>query len=208
MAKQPSGKNFVNHCGIILLAAGASTRLGKPKQLLSYKGLPLLQKMVNVATSTELNGVVVVLGANADLVLKEVDFKNAIVVLNTGWQQGMASSITTGVMKMMEKYPSTDGVIFIMCDQPFVSASLLKHLIIKQHETGKQIITSSYNNDTLGPPALFHKNLFPEILKLKGDAGGKKIVEQHIKEMTTVPFHNGNVDIDTIEEYEALLKIK
>ncbi len=187
----------------MLLAAGSSTRLGKPKQLLQYNGKSLLQQMVNVTTDANINPVIVVLGSNAALVSNEIDTDKACIVFNKDWQTGMASSIITGLNFLVEKYPSTDGVIFMMCDQPFVSIDLLSNLITTQNETGKPIVCSSYEN-TLGAPALFHKNIFPELLLLKGDTGARKIIQQHPDDVAKVFFLKGNIDIDTLEDYDNL----
>jgi molybdenum cofactor cytidylyltransferase len=186
-----------------LLAAGSSTRLGKPKQLLEYNGGSLLRHVLRIAAEAEANPLIVVLGANADLLIQEIDEKEADIVINKDWKEGMASSIIAGLNALLEKYPSVDGVIFMMCDQPFVSESLLNDLIITQQQTGKSIVTSSYDN-TMGPPALFHKSIFPELLQLHGDTGARMILQQHINEVATVLFSKGNIDIDTMEDYEAL----
>lgn len=197
-------KNIVHHCAIVLLAAGSSARLGKPKQLLKFNGKSLLQQTINSAGDTGINPLIVVVGANASLLSNEIETKKAHTVFNKHWQTGMASSINSGLNFLIEKYPLTDGVIFMMCDQPFVSAGLLKNLIIVQKQTGKPIVCSSYQ-DVLGVPAIFHKNIFPELLKLKGDTGARKIIQQHPHELATVQFLKGNIDIDTAEDYENLL---
>ena len=187
-----------------MLAAGSSSRLGTPKQLLNYNGNSLLQYVTGIAADAAANAVVIVLGANAHLLLPEIDKKKADVVINNNWQQGMASSIIAGLSFLLEKYSSTDGVIFMMCDQPFVNVSLLNDLIITQRQTGKPIVASSYNN-TIGAPALFHKSIFPELLNLTGDTGARMIIQRHITEVATVPFSKGNIDIDTAEDYEKLM---
>jgi molybdenum cofactor cytidylyltransferase len=91
----------------------------------------------------------------------------------------------------------------MVCDQPFVSSVLLDHLISMQKNSGKLIVTSQYE-DAIGPPALFHRTIFPELLQLKGDTGAKKIIEQRMNEVATVPFAEGAIDIDTEEQYKEL----
>lgn len=194
----------INHCGIILLSAGSSTRLGKPKQLLNYQGERLLRHMVNVAAAVPAKPLVVVLGANADLLIPEIDEAKASIAINKDYKTGMASSIITGLKYLEEKNPLTDGVIILMCDQPFVSAVLLNDLISTQQQTVKPIVASNYGN-TIGTPALFHKSIFNELLQLQGDTGARKIIQHHINEVATVPFEKGNVDIDTEEDYEKFL---
>ncbi len=186
-----------------MLAAGSSTRLGKPKQLLLYKGKSLLQYVAQVAVDSTATPVVIVTGANAALVKKELTDVKVILAENIEWKEGMASSIRCGLNTLMHIAPLSDAVILMVCDQPFVSASLLNELIATQKNTGKLIVTSQYEN-TVGPPALFYKTIFSELMQLKGDAGARKIVEQHSNDVATVLFTQGNIDIDTEADYKAL----
>jgi molybdenum cofactor cytidylyltransferase len=96
-----------------------------------------------------------------------------------------------------------EAVIFMVCDQPFVSASVLNDLINTYKETGKSIVTCNYG-EVIGPPAFFHKSLFAELMELKADAGARKIIQKHSNEVATVLFIKGSIDIDTKEDYEAL----
>ena len=187
----------------MILAAGASARLGKPKQLLQYNGKSLLQHVLSEAISSYASPVIVVLGANSDLISKEIDKTKVYIIENTDWEEGMASSVRIGLSTLSEIFPSGDAVIFMVCDQPYVSASLLNDLINTQVETGKLIVTCNYG-DAIGPPALFHQSLFPELMQLKGDAGARKIIQQHSNEVATVLFTEGKIDIDTNDDYEAL----
>ena len=189
----------------MLLAAGNSTRLGKPKQLLQYNGKTLLQQTINIAVGANINPLIVVVGANVDKISTEVDVDKAAIVFNKNWKTGMASSIITGLNFLVEKYPLTDAVIFMMCDQPFVSINLLNNLITVQKKTAKPIVCSSYQN-VLGVPALFHKNIFPALLLLAGDTGARKIIQQYPGDVASVLFEKGNIDIDTAEDYEKLLR--
>ncbi len=188
-----------------MLAAGSSARLGKAKQLLQYKGKTLLQHSVETAINTTINPIVVVTGCNADLIAGQINNMPVDIVVNEKWQDGMASSIVCGLNFLLSKYPLADGVIFMMSDQPFVSAALLNSLLITQQQTAKEMVASCYNN-TIGVPALFHKTFFPQLLWLSGDAGARKILQQHSSEVATVSFAQGNIDIDTEEDYEKLLQ--
>lgn len=187
--------------GIIILAAGASSRLGQPKQLLPYNHKTLLQHTLYAAAHSTAATVVVVLGAHASLVNKEIP-KCAHIVVNTHWQEGMASSIRCGLTLLMAT-PGIDGAIIMLCDQPYVSSELLDELIHTAGRTGKDIIASSYN-DTLGVPALFRKNMFPHLLALSGDGGAKPIIQKHMHSVYSIPFSKGEIDIDTLEQYVAL----
>lgn len=192
-----------NNIGIVILAAGTSSRLGTPKQLLQFRGKSLLQNTVDAAVSSDANRVVVVFGANADEISKKVDKSKVSSIVNTDWSEGMASSVRNGLNELLFISPSTDAVIFMVCDQPYISSEVINELIASQKETGKPIVTCNYG-ETIGPPALFHRSLFPHLMQLKGDAGARKIIQQHSDDVATVLFMKGKFDIDTNEDYEAL----
>jgi molybdenum cofactor cytidylyltransferase len=192
-----------NITGIVVLAAGASTRLGKPKQLVQYHGKTLLSHVVSEAVSSDAGPVIVVLGSNAGLVSKDLDKSRVQIVNNLEWEEGMASSVRTGLKTLLKVSPAAEAVILMVCDQPHVSASLINELIQTKNETGKPIV-SCYYGDTMGPPALFHKSFFSELMQLKGDAGARKIIQQNSDQVATVLFIEGKIDIDTKADYEAL----
>jgi molybdenum cofactor cytidylyltransferase len=196
-------KNKEEQVGIILLAAGGSSRLGKPKQLLLYKGQTLLQNTLSVALTSNAQSVIVVLGANADILQTEITNGKIHVVVNDDWQEGMGSSIRTGVKAITEINPSTEGVILLVCDQPFINSALLNNLITAHQKTGKEIVACTYGN-TFGPPVFFHQSLFSELLQLKGDTGAKSIVHKHLDNMEAIPFPEGIFDIDTKGDYEKI----
>jgi molybdenum cofactor cytidylyltransferase len=191
------------NCGIILLAAGSSGRLGKPKQLLPYKKSTLLQYLMNEARASNAGTVVVVLGANEEIIQPELKTEGFYITVNKSWREGMASSIRSGIIELQKINPSTDAAILMVCDQPLVTSQLLNELISMHNKKGKPIV-SSYYDDITGPPALFHQSMFPELLLLTGDKGAKKVVEIHTGNVATVPFPGGNIDIDTMADYEAL----
>lgn len=189
--------------GIILLAAGASSRLGRPKQLLSYKGKTLLQYSLEQAIASAAEMAVVVLGANKDVFQKEINGYNIHVAINAGWQEGMASSIRTGIKAILETNSSIKAVILAVCDQPFMTTDLLNTLMEAHEKTGKGIVTCTYDN-TFGPPVFFHRSFFSELLQLKNDVGARSIVKQHADEVEAIPFPGGILDIDTERDYDLI----
>jgi len=202
----PTEENsLLNSYGIILLAAGQSARLGKPKQLLNYKGKTLLELSLQVAIETQLQPIVTVLGANADLLKKSIDHLNTKVVINQQWSEGMASSIRCGMEELVRINPTIAGIIIMVCDQPYVTAKLLTDLIEKHEHSSKPIIASSYKNN-IGTPALFDKTIFALLLSLKGDSGAKKIMKSNPDWVETVNFLFGEIDIDTTGDYDLLIK--
>ena len=190
--------------GVILLAAGGSSRLGRPKQSLLFDGKTFLQHSIQVATASNAQQIIVVLGAQADSIKKEIEDLNVHIVKNSDWEEGMASSIRCGIKAFAETTSDAEGVILMVCDQPFVTASLLNELINAHKTTGKSIVACSYEN-TFGPPAFFHRSLFGELLQLKGDIGARGIVRQHTEEVEVIPFPKGIYDVDTETDYEKIM---
>lgn len=189
--------------GIIVLAAGESSRLGRPKQLLLYEGRPLLQHAVQVANESGADPVIVVLGADAETIKKEIDDPGVSVVENIDWNEGMASSIRCGLKLFTQINHSPEGIILMVCDQPFVTASLLKDLMSVHQQSGKPIVACSYDN-TFGPPVFFHHTFFEELLELKGDVGARAIILHHTADVEVIPFPKGTYDVDTETDYERI----
>lgn len=190
--------------GIILLAAGKSSRLGRPKQSLLYNGRTFVQHSLHVALSSAAKLVLVVLGAHADRIKKEIEGIDVHVIENPEWEEGMASSIRSGLKAFNEIAPAGEGVILMVCDQPFVTASLLNQLIAAHENTGKPIVACGYEN-TFGPPVFFHRSFFAELQQLKGDVGARKILSQHAELAEVIPFEEGGYDVDTEADYKRLL---
>ena len=189
---------------IIILAAGASIRLGKPKQLLLYKGKSLVQHVVTEAKNSRADEVVVILGANHDLIANEIPADKKIkFIVNDQWEEGMASSIKAGII-FVTKEVSPDFAILAVCDQPFIDSALFNKLIDTHLRTNKPIVASQYQH-TLGTPVLFDKQFFNELVSLNGDHGARSIILKHPTRLTTIPFPSGHIDIDTNEQYKELL---
>lgn len=196
---------MTNTIGIIILAAGSSSRMGKPKQLLMFQQQTLLDRIVTTATNCQLGPVIVVLGAGANLLHPKWLQKRVMAVLNENWEDGMSSSIQLGLQYLVDKYPSAEGVIFTVCDQPFISESLLEQLIEAHRNTKSPIAASSYDN-VLGTPVFFHRSLFDELFQLNGDKGARQLVNKDSSRVAAVNFPLGNRDIDTPEDYERLIQ--
>jgi len=190
---------------IIILAAGRSARLGSPKQLLNYRGKTLLQHSIDTALESQASPVIVILGSVKETIEKQLDQTQIIILENTAWESGMASSISYGINKLNTIAPDSEAAILMVCDQPYVSASLLNELINKHLESGQSIIASSYEN-TLGTPALFHKSLFSELSALEGESGAKSLIKKYNLQTRSVSFDQGSIDIDTRENYLNLSK--
>jgi len=195
----------MNNTGIIILAAGSSSRFGNTKQLLHFKGKTLLQHTMEEAAEAGAEPVVVVTGANADEISKEIKNEKVEIVFNKNWEQGMASGIVMGLKNAIILNKELENIIITVCDQPFVSSSLFQQLFQKQNESAKHIVASAYA-DTIGTPALFTIKYFVALMGLTGDQGAKGLLKKHSKDLATVDFPDGYIDIDTQEDYENLLK--
>lgn len=193
------------HCGIVILAAGQSGRLGEPKQLLAYKGESLLKQAAKTALGAGLQPIVVVLGANAAKLEKELDGMDIIVTHNPQWAEGMSTSLRCGLEKATALDPALNSLIFMVCDQPYVSAPLLQQLVAMSERTGKAIVASAYQ-DNLGTPALFARRVFPALMELKGDAGARKLLHLYEPDVARVDFPQGHIDIDTPSDYTSLIQ--
>jgi len=188
--------------GLIILAAGESSRLGQPKQNLIFNGQTLLQRAAESGKASECETIIVVLGGNANEI---TPIEGTTILYNKYWKEGMASSIRRAMVEINNN-PLFDKVIIMLCDQPFVSSALLNAIISKQIKTGKQIVGCAYNGTT-GVPALFNRSLFAELLLLHGHEGAKNILKKHAGDIATIPFEQGGIDIDTIADYEQLRKL-
>ena len=190
--------------GIIILSAGSSSRLGKPKQLLRYKGKYLLDIVTEAAINTCFKPVLVILGAYAAEIRNTVKQSDIWYAVNHQWEQGMSSSIVFGITEMLAHYPNLENIVIAVSDQAFIDSGLLERLLEKRRQSGKNIVASEYKG-TMGTPALFNKKYFGKLMALKGDKGAKKIFELHPDDTDTVEFMLGHIDIDTEKDFYNLI---
>jgi len=180
----------------IVLAAGASRRLGQPKQLLMLDGETLLARSVRLASAAGAAPVLVVIGANAELIGAAVQLDGAVVVMNHEWEQGIASSIHAGVKALDVEAPNAPGVLILACDQPRLSSEHLRGLIEAFAAQGEASIVASTYAGGLGIPAVFPRETFPHLLALSGDKGARSLLMQPPCSLIAIPFEGGEVDID------------
>jgi CTP:molybdopterin cytidylyltransferase MocA len=177
----------------VVLAAGASTRLGEPKQLVRLAGETLLERAVRTAREAGCSPVVVVLGADAEQIAAQCDLSDAVVVVNDAWSEGMASSIRHGVRTLGSVAKDADGVVLMTCDQPAVTAAHLRAL----RSTGEA--TASAYAGRRGVPAYLPAAAFAQLMELHGDAGARELLVQ----ARCVELADGELDIDTAEDLAA-----
>lgn len=188
----------------VILAAGGSTRFGAPKQLLPWQGRPLIAHVADMAWMAGLSPVVVVVGAEADRVAPALAGRDALVLRNYRWQEGMSTSLSLGVAAL----PSTvEASIFLPVDQPLVDARFLRSLVAywKQHAAG--IVVPVGCEGRRGTPVLFARRFFAELAQLSGDVGGRVLFAQYPGDLVTMPVADPDllIDVDTPAAYEALL---
>lgn len=191
--------------GVLLLAAGKSQRLGVPKQNLLFRGDTLLRNAVKTAAELYTAAVVVVAGKEADNVREQLGDLPATVVPNTAYQEGIASSIRTGIQHFIQEHPQIKHVLILLCDMPWLYAAHLRMLIYRQQLAATPVAASYYENRK-GVPALFEAAMFPQLLGLTGDTGAKHLIEAMGDNVVTVPFPEGAYDIDEAADIERLLK--
>jgi molybdenum cofactor cytidylyltransferase len=188
----------------IILAAGASSRLGTSKQLLIIDNDNLLTRTIKTSLTSEVIKTIVVLGAYAEMHRNAIDKLPVDIIINEGWQSGMGSSIKAGVQHALKSIRDADGVIIVLCDQPMLTANHINTLLETHRQTGKTIIASRYGSSN-GVPALFQKSHFNSLINLDGKEGAKKIIQMHSSDTMTVDFPGGEFDIDTQEDYKRFL---
>jgi molybdenum cofactor cytidylyltransferase len=193
----------MNKTAIIILAAGNSSRLGRPKQLLLFQGKTLLSHVVAEAVKASLAPVVVVTGAYRPEIEASLLGQPVVLAYNAHWEKGMGGGIVAGLHKALLIEPHAHAVIVAVCDQPYISAELFQALIGKQSISGKGFVACRYA-DTMGTPVLFSQRYFNELSALTGNAGAKQLLKRYPDEVAEIPFPKGGIDIDTEEDLKAL----
>ncbi|MEO1052355.1 MAG: nucleotidyltransferase family protein [Bacteroidota bacterium] len=191
--------------GAILLAAGNSSRMGRPKQQLTVNNQPLLRRTTQIISVVGLDEVLIVLGAFADQHRELVHGLDVEVIENAAWAQGMGGSLKHGLKALLAHKPDLDAVIISVCDQPYLSVEVFHQLINKYQERNCKIVASAYAGIN-GVPTLFDQRLFDQLLGIDDGAGAKRIIKQFSNLVETVPFELGKMDLDTPEDYDEWLK--
>lgn len=187
------------HFGAVVLAAGASTRMGQPKQLLRPDGRTLLRRTVDAVLASPAWPVVVVLGSNAAAIRPEVARLPVLIVENGAWEEGLASSIRAGARVLASFSLSLDAALLVLCDQPNLSPEAIARLTAAA-ANGKTIVAVRYD-DHSGPPALFARSHFQELMELHGPGGARPLLARYAAALATIPLPELAVDLDTPEDY-------
>jgi molybdenum cofactor cytidylyltransferase len=190
--------------GVIILAAGKASRMGEPKALLTYQGHSFLLNTYNLAQSVHPTGIVTILGHYFDQMSAHCDTHKIPFILNDAYENGMSSSIQCGLTYLLSHFPVVNMVLILLADQPKINEEHISALLHKISFSNSLMVCTAYNA-TYGVPALFKKDYFHELLSLKGEKGAKDLIEKQVLNYeNTVFFEDGNMDIDTPEDYKKL----
>ena len=186
-----------------MLAAGASRRMGRPKQLLPVAGRPLLRHVVGRTLAAPVSPVIVVLGAHAEAIAPALAGLPVQIVLNESWASGMGSSVRKGLQTLLAGTPEAKAVIIALADQPDCPAGHFARLIETQRVTGRGMVASENGGQPI-PPVLFTAEWFPRLLTLTGDAGARTLLREQPASLALVPLAGAH-DLDTPADYERFL---
>ncbi|HSU61513.1 MAG TPA: molybdenum cofactor cytidylyltransferase [Bryobacteraceae bacterium] len=184
----------------IVLAAGTSTRMGTLKQLLTLRGKPLLQHVLDNLRGAQVDEIVLVLGSAADQIQRQISFDSVQVAINEAYRDGMGSSLRTGIGCVASK---TEAVIIVLGDQPFVRTETINRLISEYREKKPQIVIPVYGGSR-GNPVLIDRSIFPELMELSGDTGCRAVFEKYPNSILRVAVDDPGVlfDLDTPDDFE------
>jgi len=193
----------------VIIAAGSSSRLGRPKQLVLFEGEKLLERAIRVALESGAKPVLVVLGANQAEIEAADDLSGVQIVVNGNWPEGMASSIRAGVAQLQTEQLQTDssgadGVLLMVCDQPSVTSEHIDRMLDAFRRSATSTVASSYAGKR-GIPAVFPRKAFVELLALEGDKGARGLLAEPGREVIEIPLAGGEQDIDHADD---LFRIK
>jgi molybdenum cofactor cytidylyltransferase len=196
-------RNDLMRVAAVVLAAGGSTRFGKPKQFALFQGETLIRRVVAAAIEAGCAPVVAVTGEASAQVTLELTGLTVSIAMNPRWSSGLGSSIGVGVQRAMDLAADLDASLLLTCDQPFVTAAVLGQIIQLRLASGKPIVASAYAA-TLGIPAMFDRSCFADLLRLEEDSGAKKMILARLHDVVSFDFPAGEIDIDTAADYEEL----
>jgi molybdenum cofactor cytidylyltransferase len=180
----------------IVLAAGASRRLGQPKQLLMHGGETMIERAIRIANECGATPVIAVFGAYHERIREAVRQSNFTSVINDAWEQGISTSIQAGLAALEDGAPQSAGVMILGCDQLMLTASHLQRLLEEFGTQAAPAIVASAYQDTVGIPAVFPREVFAKLRTLCGDKGARPLLMQPPCPLVTLPLDGGEIDID------------
>ena len=191
---------------IVILAAGSSSRMGRPKQLLKWKDKSLIRRTVETATRLSPDRTLVVLGSEWEQIKTEIDDCQVATVVNPDWEMGIGRSISEGVRYVRSNWPEVSGILIMLSDQPLIDFEHLRSLMMAHKRSNCGMVATSYSDDNFGVPAIFDSRFFDELTELNSDYGAKDLINGHCNRACLVYGYNKVVDLDTEEDYDEFLK--
>ena len=191
-------ENSDSKIGGLLLAAGGSSRLGQPKQLLQFEGRSLIRISAENLVASGCDPIVVVLGAETDRSPEELSDLGVGICINEEWQSGMSSSIKVGLKALAGIEPTLGGVLITLCDQPNITADMLGAFLSRFRISRPAMIAARYG-EIVGVPALFSNELFEALFQLHGDTGARELIRQR-NDIVTIDLDAAAFDIDTPDD--------
>lgn len=189
---------------IAILAAGASRRLGQPKQLVKFDNEPLLRRQCRVAVESQVGCVTAILGCHADLCATELRGLQVAVRRNEGWEEGLASSIREATCAAIES--NSAGLLILHCDHYKVSVEDLQRLHAAWSDRGRSKVCRARHESYAGPPVIFPARCFSDLQLLQGDEGARRIISALGSLIIDVEMPNAAYDLDLPEQLADLMK--
>ncbi|MDQ6646986.1 MAG: nucleotidyltransferase family protein [Pseudomonadota bacterium] len=186
---------------IVLLAAGASRRYGTPKQLAMVDGEPMLRRVTRIVLGAGVP-VIVVVGSQADLVMKSLEALPVQIALCEDWSEGMGNSLAAGARAVQQCFPQASGVLLCLADQPLVKAAMLTRLLQRHQQVPLEILASEYQQ-ALGPPIMFPRDCLAELTRWSGEDGARVLLQRESHRVERCPTASG-IDVDTPEALDHI----
>lgn len=187
------------------MAAGSSSRMGQPKQILSWKGRTLIEATITKVLRLNTTKTIVVLGANKEKIISKIESYPIEVIYNPNWDRGLGNSIAFGVNYIQNNF-KPEAVLIVLADQPLIKNAYLEAMMASFETNKNQIIATQYPNGKLGVPALFDESYLQELSNINGDKGAKAILEKYTNLVMSTQIDTNVFDVDTKEDYKKLLK--
>ena len=187
----------------VILAAGRSSRMGAPKQLLEIEGKTLLRRTTEMVLASDIGAgrTSVVVGSHGDQCWRQVEDLPCHRISNHNWEDGLSTSVKESLL-FWQAFKETHAALFVPCDLPFLSTQHINALLKAYQESGAPLVVSRFA-EVLGSPGVFGQELWDEMLRLEGDEGARKIIRRHQDEAIAVEFEGGQFDLDTPQDVEA-----
>jgi len=199
-----TGKLMAMPVASIILAAGASRRLGQPKQLLMLGGETMIGRAIRLVHEGGAAPVIVVLGAHCELIRETVVMADSTSVINNIWEQGIATSIQAGLDALEPNPPENSGVLILGCDQPRLTSGHMRGLLWAFRAQEESVIVASTYAGVLGTPAVFPRSVFAYLRALRGDKGARSLLMHPPCPLVALPFPGGEFDVDLPADLDLL----